>query len=99
MPALAFRFAVLILAFCTVAVPAQIAQAAEAKATPSRDDPDRVICRREAVTGYLAMTKKVCMTRKEWAERTRNAQEVGQRMQEGGTINSCGSADPNRAGC
>ena len=73
--------------------------AAEPTAKPSRDDPDRIMCRRESVTGYLAMTKKVCMTRAQWAERTRNAQDVGQRMQEGGTVNSCGSADPNRAGC
>ena len=99
MHAPALRFLLLALAFAVAAQPAQVAQASEARAKPSREDPDRVICRRESVTGYLAMNKKICMTRKEWAERTRNAQEVGQRMQEGGTINSCGSADPNRAGC
>ena len=99
MPAPALRLAILILAFGAATPMPQLAQASEAKAKPSRDDPDRVICRRESVTGYLAMTKKVCMTRTQWAERTRNAQEVGQAMQDGGRINSCGSADPNRAGC
>jgi hypothetical protein len=76
-----------------------ILQAAEPVPTskPARDDPNRVICRREAVTGYYSVTRKVCMTRAEWIERTRSAQADGQRLQEQGLINSCRSAD--RSGC
>ncbi len=60
----------------------------------SRDDPNRVICRREAITGSLSQTRKVCMTRADWAARTRDAQAMGTELQERGRINSCGSTTP-----
>jgi hypothetical protein len=65
-------------------------------AKPARDDPDKVICRREAVTGTLAQTRKVCMTRADWAARSRGAQEAGQQMQQQGLVNSCGATEPGR---
>jgi hypothetical protein len=58
-------------------------------AKPTRDDPNKVICRRETVTGSYAQTRKVCMTRAEWIERTRDAQAFGTDLQERGRINSC----------
>jgi hypothetical protein len=60
----------------------------------ARDDPNRVICRRESVTGSLAQTRKVCMTRAQWVARARDAQETGQQMQDAGRVNSCGSSTP-----
>ncbi|UVO54923.1 hypothetical protein [Sphingomonas sp. SUN039] len=68
-------------------------------ATPAakgRDDPDRVICRRESITGSLVQTRKVCMTRADWIARSRGAQEAGQQMQDAGRINSCGATEPGR---
>lgn len=75
---------------------AAYANTKDAKPKLSRDDPNYVICRREAVTGSLAQTRKVCMTRAEWVERSRGAQETGQRMQEAGLVNSCGASEPGR---
>lgn len=69
----------------------------EPKPKLARDDPNRIICRRETVTGYYSVTRKVCMTRAEWIERSQRAQQEGQRVQEQGLINSCRSAD--RSGC
>ncbi len=62
-----------------------------------RNDPNYVICRRESVTGSLVQTNKVCLTRAQWAERTRESQAVGQDMQDRSRINSCGSSAPG--GC
>lgn len=73
-----------------------VAQTPAPPSTPSRDDPDRVICRREAVTGSLAQTRKVCLTRAQWVARGRDAQETGQQMQDAGRINSCGSSEPGK---
>lgn len=47
-----------------------------AAATPAADDPNKLICRREAVIGTHARRRKVCHTRAEWkqmAETARNS--------------------------
>lgn len=47
-----------------------------AAATPAAADPDKLICRREAVIGTHARRRKVCHTPAEWkqmAETARNA--------------------------
>jgi hypothetical protein len=85
------------LALCALALALPLSAMAETTAAtpkPDRDDPNKVICRRESVTGSLAQTRKVCMTRADWAARSRGAQEAGQRMQEAGRVNSCGSSNP-----
>jgi hypothetical protein len=66
-----------------------MAETAPPAANPARDDPNKVICRRESVTGSFAQTRKVCMTRAEWVQRTRDAQALGTDMQERSRINSC----------
>jgi hypothetical protein len=80
------------LALCALALALPLSAMAETTAPapkPARDDPNKVICRRESVTGSYAQTRKVCMTRAEWVQRTRDAQALGTDMQERGRINSC----------
>ena len=89
------RFAVV--SMFLLAVPAVATAEAAPTAVPKvtdRNDPNFVVCRRESVTGSLAQTKKICMTRAEWAARTRNSQEGAQAMQNSGHVNSCGSGQP-----
>jgi hypothetical protein len=76
-----------------LAAPA-LAETPVLKPALGREDPNRVICRREQITGSLAQTRKVCMTRADWAAQTRGSRELGERMQDQGRINSCGSATP-----
>lgn len=69
-------------------VAAHAADAASQQPQLARDDPNRVVCRRQEVTGTFTRTVKVCKTNAEWREQMRNAQEVGTDMQERGLINS-----------
>lgn len=64
---------------------------ADANKGLDRNDPNYVICRRESVTGSLAQSKKICMTRADWAARSRGSQDQAQQMQSQGQINSCAS--------
>ncbi len=50
---------------CVAAVPAS-AQADKSKAAP---DPNEVICEKQKELGSRLSTKRVCMTRAQWAER------------------------------
>lgn len=83
---------------CLVTVPsAVIAKPTIVVTGQKADDSDaadmkKVICRREQVTGSLAGTRKICMTRGDWIASTRDHQDVAQRMQDAGHINPCGSA-------
>lgn len=67
---------------------------ADEQAKLPRNHPDRVVCRREEVTGSLAQTKKVCMKNSDWARRSRAAQDAGNDMQQRGNVNSCGATAP-----
>lgn len=53
-----------------------------AKADLAKDDPNKVICKRESAIGSLVASKKVCLTRAEWATRRADAQSDTRRMQE-----------------
>jgi len=45
---------------------------AETKDAPAKDkDPNQVVCEKIEVLGSRVATKKVCMTRSEWAEKKR----------------------------
>lgn len=80
--------AILILSTIPTAGFAEEKPAAPAKVT-DRNDPNFVICRRQEVTGSLAGTKKICRTRAEWIEQSRNSEELAQGLQDRGHINSC----------
>lgn len=64
------------------AVPAE----ASAATTPSTQssktvsDPHKVICKRLPTTGSRLDSERICMTKVEWAERTRQDQEDLKRM-------------------
>ena len=48
---------------------AMMADAAAAKpAVDPRKDPEKLICRREVMTGSLVKTTRTCHTRKQWSE-------------------------------
>ncbi|QNM82374.1 hypothetical protein H8M03_10180 [Sphingomonas sabuli] len=52
------------------AIPASaFAQTTAAQPQAARDPGDQVICEKQEVIGSRLATKKVCMTRKQWAER------------------------------
>ena len=40
-----------------------------AAAPENPNDPDKVICKREQMTGTRVATQKICMTRREWEQR------------------------------
>lgn len=86
------RFAIVALFLLGLPVAGMADTPSPAKADPN--DPNRVICRRESVTGSLAQQRKICMTRADWAIRSRNMQEGAQQMQDQGHVNSCGALTP-----
>jgi hypothetical protein len=47
----------------------------------NRDDPDRVICRTEQVTGSR-FNKNVCLTKAQWDEKAAEAEKLEQRIHE-----------------
>lgn len=60
----------------------QAAAPAAADAAKPADDPNRLICKRETPVGSMIASRKVCLTRSQWAERTRNGHETARRMVE-----------------
>jgi hypothetical protein len=70
---------------------------AKPAAPAARADMTQIICRREQVTGSLVRSRKICMTRADWAARSRNARETGELLQQQGRVTSCGSTEPG--GC
>jgi hypothetical protein len=54
-------------------------------------DPNQIVCEREEVTGSRIGTKRVCMTRGQWAEQRRNDRMEIERVQtqRGCTKNGC----------
>ncbi|MDV3257625.1 MAG: hypothetical protein LOX97_07575 [Sphingomonas sp.] len=53
-----------------VSVTPAVAQAADAK-KKSAKDPNEVVCEKQEVLGSRVATKRICMTRSEWAEKRR----------------------------
>jgi len=54
---------------------------AASKPADAADDPNKVICRREEVTGSH-FERRVCMTRAQWDQQTRAAQRLEQQIHE-----------------
>ncbi len=60
--------------------PAPAPGPAPAAARPA-DDRDRIVCRQEEVTGSK-FTRRVCMTKGQWDEQSRDAERFERRMNE-----------------
>ena len=54
---------------------------APAPAKNSKDDPNHVVCKTEAVTGSR-FTDRVCLTRQQWTQREEEAQRLMQRRED-----------------
>lgn len=75
--------AVPVVAIAADPAPADTASAAADTAKPKKKglDPNEVVCRKEEVLGSRLQTRKVCMTRSEWAEARRETRGVVERAQ------------------
>lgn len=51
-----------------------------AVATPAAEDPNKLICRREAVLGTHARRRKVCHTRTDWNRMAETARTIGSEL-------------------
>ena len=60
---------------------AVVAQQGPTTAPPATADQDKVVCRSESQTGSRLDSHRICMTRSQWAERQRNAQNDLKAMQ------------------
>jgi len=76
-------FVLLPFAVATVSV-----SAAEKPAKPR--DPNQVVCENEEVLGSRLATRRVCMTRAQWAERQRDARATIDRSQTQLCVATCG---------
>jgi len=63
--------------------------AGSAAAANGADDPDRMICKNEALTGSR-FTKRICMTHAEWAEQQRKTEDFERRLGEAPSAHSGG---------
>lgn len=70
-------------AITAVSLLSLVATSATAQEDPKRKarDPNEVVCKKEEVLGSRLQTRKVCMTRAEWAERRRLDREEIRRAQ------------------
>lgn len=78
------RIATAAMAALLVAVPAAAqtsAAAAPATATGSAQDPNKIICEKQEVIGSRLATRRVCMTRAEWADRKLQDRQEIERIQ------------------
>lgn len=69
-------FEALITIFLATAAPASTAVA-----TPTAP-PEKLVCRRDVVTGSMVTFKKRCMTKRDWARTTEASQKFGQDLQD-----------------
>ena len=80
-----WKFAYLAGASLLIAPPAvaQTTQAEQAQDIPSADSSDvnRIVCKKEETVGSRLAAKKVCLTVKEWQERTAQDRDETDRVQ------------------
>lgn len=61
-------------------------QGASAQPAPAvaaeAEDPNKLVCRRETPVGSLIASRKVCLTKAQWAERERVGNDVARRLVE-----------------
>ena len=70
---------------------AQQAPQTPAPATKTVDNPNEIVCQKEEVTGSRIASKRVCMTRAQWAQRQTDDRAEIERVQtqRGCTKNGC----------
>jgi hypothetical protein len=56
--------------------------ASRQQASNSKDDPNKIICRKYKVTGSLIDTKRVCHTRADWKRLTQEARRTTEDIQD-----------------
>lgn len=59
-------------------------------------DPNRMVCEKIEVIGSRLTTKKVCLTRSEWAEQKRHDREDTEKIQ---LLRPCNGATPAATNC
>ena len=78
-----------IAAAAMVSVTPAVAQASDAEMKSSKD-PNEVVCEKQEVLGSRVATKRICMTRAEWAEKRRVERLEIERAQTGrGSCEGC----------
>lgn len=68
-------------AAAVAADPAAPAPAEASKPKPKKGDPNEVVCEKQEVLGSRLATRKVCMTRAEWADVRRQDRQAVERVQ------------------
>lgn len=86
-----FRFALLGAMCAVLTVPAASQEPKSASKNKKERDPNEVICENQEVLGSRLATKRICMTRAEWAEQRRSERALIDRSQVGSCVrrNSC----------
>ncbi len=51
-------------------------------AKPDRNDPNRMVCKREQQIGSLVRSKKICRTQAEWKELANQSKDYGNQQQQ-----------------
>ncbi len=59
-----------------------MADSATPKPTIDKNDPDKMICRRQVETGSLVKARRICFTRKRWTEIAADARRETETMQD-----------------
>lgn len=55
-----------------------------------KKDPDEIVCEKQEVLGSRLATKRVCMTRSQWAEQRRGARDMVDKSQLGSCARQAG---------
>lgn len=76
-----------VLIACALASPAAAEDTAAAK---NKKDPNQVVCEKQEVLGSRLASRRVCMTRSQWAEQRRNDRDLVDRSQTGPCVKQAG---------
>ena len=91
------RSLIMLAALSLLTAPALADPTTSAPAKPAKGSPEEVVCHREAPTGSLVPSKRICMTRAQWQAQADVARSQTQDMEDRGRVTSCGSSSPG--GC
>lgn len=65
----------------TTAAPAQVKSFERSNPAPVAGDPDKIVCKKEESLGTRLGARRVCMTVREWAEKSETHQEFTDKIQ------------------
>jgi hypothetical protein len=97
MTPLIFATAMSLLALDAGPASAPAAAAPAASATSNADDPDRVICKNQPVTGSRFI-KRICMKRSDWDEQVRRTEEGRRKLGESAGFNAAAATGGGMSG-